>query len=370
MNSLQKLSKYGQSFWIDNLSRNLIVSGELKRLVEQDGLRGETSNPTIFEIAIAERNDYDQTIFTILKTNPVADSHMIYEKLTVEDIQMAADVFRPVYDKSKGDDGFVCLEVSPLLANNTEGTCVEARYLWQQVNRPNLMIKVPATLEGIPAIETLTAEGININITLMFNLDHYEMVSNAYIQGIKRCKDPKHMSSVASFFLSRIDSRVDPKLESIGTADALALKAKTAIAIAKTAYQRFRKIFYGETFAQLKKQGIRVQRPLWASTGTKNPAYSDVLYIESLIGRDTVNTMKPETINAFRDHGKVQPTLEQGLDEAKSVLERLNKLGINIKSITEQLQVDGVKSFSDSYRKLLTTLETKKVEFFKKPSYQ
>lgn len=365
MNSLQKLSNYGQSFWIDNLSRSLVTSGELKRLIEEDGLRGETSNPTILQQAITKSKDYDQEISALLKVNPIFNTHLLYEKLTIKDIQLAADILRPVHDTANGNDGFICLEVSPLLANDTEGTCAEAQYLWQMVNRPNVMIKIPATPNGIPAIETLIAEGININITLIFNLDHYEVVSKAYIQGVKRCKNPQRISSVASFFLSRIDSRVDQALDNIGTSDAIALKGKIAIAIAKLAYQRFREIFYGVTFSQLKKQGVKFQRPLWASTGTKNPSYSDVLYVESLIGPDTVNTMKPETINAFRDHGKVQLTLAKGLDEAGSTIEQLAKLGIDIKAITEKLQIDGVMSFTDSYNKLLASLQEKKIKFSK-----
>jgi transaldolase/glucose-6-phosphate isomerase len=359
MNPLRELQKYGQSFWLDYIRRSLITSGELRRLVEEDGLRGVTSNPTIFQKAISGSSDYDKTITDILKTDPHVDGQDLFERLAIEDIQMAADILTPVYNETGGADGFVSLELSPDLAHNTSKTIEEARRLWKKVNRPNLMLKVPATSEGIPVIETLIAEGINVNITLMFSLSHYEAVANAYIKGIERCKEPNKVSSVASFFVSRIDSIVDKNLENIGTSKALALKGKIAIANAKTTYKRFQEIFSGERWERLAKGGARLQRPLWASTSTKNPSYSDVLYIEELIGPDTVNTVPPVTMNAFRDHGLPESRLDSGFEEAEAQLNELKKLGIDFNEITEKLQFDGVNAFSKSYNELLSTLEEK-----------
>lgn len=360
MNPLRELQKYGQSFWLDYIRRSLITSGELHRLVEEDGLRGVTSNPTIFQKAIAGSSDYDKAITEILKTDPHVDVQDLFERLAIEDIQMAADILQPVYDETGGADGFVSLELSPDLAYNTPKTIEEARRLWKKVNRPNLMLKVPATSEGIPVIETLIAEGINVNITLMFSLSHYEAVANAYVKGIERCKEPNKVSSVASFFVSRIDSIVDKNLENIGTSEALALKGKIAIANAKTTYKRFQEIFSGERWERLAKRGARLQKPLWASTSTKNPSYSDVLYIEELIGPDTVNTVPPPTMNAFRDHGLPASRLDSGFEEAEAQLNQLKKLGIDFNEITEKLQFDGVNAFSKSYNELLSTLEEKR----------
>lgn len=361
MNPLQAVQQYGQSIWLDYIRRSLLTSGKLKRLVEEDGLRGVTSNPTIFQKAIAGSNEYDDTVRAVLAADPHADARTLYERLAVEDIQRAADVLRPVYDETDGADGFVSLEASPHLAYDTVGTINEVQHLWQAVNRPNVMIKVPATPQGIPAIEALIAEGININITLMFSLDHYEAVAQAYIRGLSRCADPHRVASVASFFVSRVDGKVDQALQKIGTPEAKALQGKIAIANAKIAYQRFRAIFYGEPFAALRAQGACVQRPLWGSTSTKNPAYADVLYVEELIGTDTVNTMPPSTLNAFRDHGKVRgPTVEERIEEAHTALERLAELGIDLKAITEQLQQDGVQAFADSFDALLEALTEKR----------
>ncbi|WP_455281865.1 bifunctional transaldolase/phosoglucose isomerase [[Eubacterium] cellulosolvens] len=360
MNPLRELQNYGQSFWLDYIRRSLITSGELRRLVEEDGLRGVTSNPTIFQKAIAGSSDYDKTLTEILKTDPHVDGQDLFERLAIEDIQMAADILRPVYDETGGVDGFVSLELSPDLAHNTSKTIEEARRLWKKVNRSNLMLKVPATSEGIPVIETLIAEGINVNITLMFSLSHYEAVANAYIHGIERCKEPDKVSSVASFFVSRIDSIVDKNLENIGTSEALALKGKIAVANAKMTYKRFQEIFSGERWERLAKRGARLQRPLWASTSTKNPSYSDVLYIEELIGPDTVNTVPPATMNAFRDHGLPESRLDSGFEEAETQLNQLKKLGIDFNEITEKLQFDGVNAFSKSYNELLSTLEEKR----------
>jgi transaldolase/glucose-6-phosphate isomerase len=360
MNPLRELQKYGQSFWLDYIRRSLITSGELRRLVEEDGLRGVTSNPTIFQKAIAGSLDYDKAITEILKTDPHVDGQDLFERLVIEDIQLAADILRPVYDETGGADGFVSLELPPDLAHNTYKTLEEAHRLWKKVNRPNLMLKVPATSEGIPVIETLIAEGINVNITLMFSLSHYDAVANAYIRGIERCKEPNKVSSVASFFVSRIDSIVDKNLENIGTSEALALKGKIAIANAKTTYKRFQEIFSGDRWERLEKRGARLQRPLWASTSTKNPSYSDVLYIEELIGPNTVNTVPPATMNAFRDHGLAKSRLDRGFEEAEAQLNKLKKIGINFNEITEKLQFDGVNAFSKSYNELLLTLEEKR----------
>ncbi len=361
MDQIKALRELGQSIWLDFIRRNLITSGQLKQLVE-DGLHGMTSNPTIFHQAIAQSNDYDDALRAFLESNPDADTKTLYEHLAIEDIQMAADILHPVYDATGGVDGLVSLEAAPHLAYDTDSTIAEARHLWQLVNRPNVMIKVPSTPQGIPAIEMLTAEGINVNVTLIFSTKHYEAVSHAYIRGIAQNPDPKRVASVASFFVSRVDTYVDRELEMLGTKEALALRGKAAIANSKLAYRRFREVFYGEEFAAQQQRGARVQRPLWGSTSTKNPAYSDVLYVEGLIGPDTVNTMPPETLNALRDHGKVHSTLQQGIEEAEQQLADLERLGVDLDAITEQLQKDGVKAFADSFDQLLSTLEKKRKE--------
>lgn len=361
MNALKELQKYGQSIWLDYIRRSLITSGELKQMVVEDGIRGVTSNPTIFEKAIAGSTDYDGTLSAEFKKDPQTDASKLFETLAIEDIQMAADVLKPVYEKTEGADGFVSLEVPPDLAHDTEGTIAGVKRLWQKVRRPNLMIKVPATKEGIPAVERLIAEGININITLMFSMDHYEAVAQAYIRGLSRCAEPEKVSSVASFFVSRVDAAVDRALEKIGSREALDLRGKVAITNAKRVYRRFREIFYGKHFSSLREKGARVQRPLWASTGTKNPDYSDVLYVEELIGADTVNTLPPATLNAFRDHGRVRgTTIEEGLKEADAVFIRLKELGTDLDAITEKLQVEGVAAFAASFEQLIAALEEKK----------
>ncbi|HUF42825.1 MAG TPA: bifunctional transaldolase/phosoglucose isomerase [Verrucomicrobiae bacterium] len=361
MNPLRELLDHGQSVWLDYISRELIRSGELKRLVEEDGLRGVTSNPTIFEKAIGGSADYDDTLRDMLARDPQAAAGQMYEGVAIEDIQSAADVLRPVYDETGGADGYVSLEVSPHLARDTRGTIAEAKRLRASVDRPNVMIKVPATPEGIPAIEELIAAGININITLMFSMSHYEAVANAYIKGLERCADPAKVASVASFFVSRVDTMVDKALQEIGSEDARSLLGSIAIANSKVVYQRFREIFHGEGFVSLRQRGARVQRPLWASTGTKNSAYSDVLYVENLIGPETVNTVPVETLNAFRDHGRAPAdTVREGLEEAATALARLQSLGIDLNAVAEKLQVDGVASFAASFDSLMTTLEKKR----------
>ena len=353
------MRELGQSIWLDYIRRNLITSGELKKLVE-DGLRGLTSNPIIFHKAIAQNNDYDDALRAILKSNPSTDAKTLYERLAIEDIQMACDILRPVYDSIDGTDGFVSLEASPHLAYDTAATITEVRRLWQLVDRPNVMMKVPSTPQSIPAIEMLIAEGINVNITLMFSLKHYEVVSQAYIRGVGRNPNPQRVASVASFFVSRIDSYVDRELERIGTEEALALRGKAAVANSKLTYRRFREVFFGETFAAQRQRSARVQRTLWGSTSTKNPAYSDILYVQELIGPDTVNTMPLETLNAFRDHGQVRLTVEDRVEEAESVLASLASVGVDFDAVTEQLQKDGVKAFADSFDHLLSTLEEKR----------
>jgi transaldolase/transaldolase/glucose-6-phosphate isomerase len=283
----------------------------------------------------------------------------VYERLAIEDIQMATDALRSVYDDTGGEDGYVSLEVSPELANDTDATIAEAERLWRTVNRPNLMIKVPATAAGLPAFETLIANGVNVNVTLMFSLKHYEDVAQAYIRGLSRTKRPETLASVASFFVSRVDTMVDKALESNGSDEAMALRGKTAVANAKVTYKRFEEIFYGELFKGLKARGARVQRPLWASTSTKNPEYRDVLYVDELIGQETVNTLPPATLDAFRYHGVVRPTLTQDVDQARADIDRLKEFGVDLDAITEKLQVDGVASFAESFDDLLGSLRTK-----------
>jgi transaldolase len=361
MNPLKELHDQGQSVWLDYIRRDLLRSGGLKRLVDEDGVSGVTSNPTIFEKAIAGSNDYDAALGALLKQNPKASTEQLYEPLAIEDIQMAADVLRPTHEKSAGADGYISLEVSPYLAHDTQGTISAAKRLRAAVARPNVMIKVPATPAGIPAIESLIADGVCINVTLMFSMDHYDAVAGAYLRGLERCANPAQVASVASFFVSRVDTVVDKALDGVGTPQAQALHGKIAVANSKVVYQRFLQIFHGEGFAALRHRGARVQRPLWASTGTKNPKYSDVLYVENLIGPETVNTMPPETLAAFREHGKISAAaVRDHLDQAEAALAALKALGIELDVLTEKLQADGVKSFSSSFDQLLAALEKKR----------
>ncbi|HEY1372528.1 MAG TPA: transaldolase, partial [Candidatus Binatia bacterium] len=364
MNRMKELLRYGQSVWLDYIHRNLFKSGELKKLIDDDGVRGMTSNPTIFEKAIAHGSDYDDTIKAALADDPKIETGKICERLVIEDIRAAADVLRPVFDESGGADGFVSIEVSPTLAADTQGTIAEARRLKKAVDRPNLMVKVPATPQGIPAIEQLTAEGVNVNITLMFSMAHYEAVARAYVKGLERAENPRTISSVASFFVSRVDTLVDKELEKIGTPEALALRGKLAVANSKAVYRRFEEIFHGEGFAQLKSRGARVQRPLWASTGTKNPAYSDVLYVEELIGPETVNTLPPATIDAFRDHGEARgASVKENLEAALAALDQAARIGIDLEAVGKKLQEDGVAAFVKSFDDLAAALEKKRAAF-------
>ena len=361
MNPVKELLNQGQSIWLDYIQEGLIQSGELERLVEENGVRGITSNPTIFEKAIAGSSDYDDVLRAMLENDPQIEADKLFERLALENIRAAADVLRPVYDEAEGADGFVSIEVSPRIAHNTARTIDEAKRLRAEVDRPNVLIKVPATAEGIPAIEALIADGVNVNITLMFSMKHYEGVARAYIQGLQRCSNPQQVSSVASFFVSRVDTEVDKALKKLGTEEARALLGKVAIANCKLVYRRFREIFSGEVFAALRGRGARVQRPLWASTGTKNPAYSDVLYVENLIGPDTVNTLPPATLDAFRRHGRVKgSTVEEELKKAESDLSRLKELGIDLDAIAEKLQTDGISAFAASLDRLLAAVEEKR----------
>jgi transaldolase len=360
MNPLLALNQRGQFVWLDHISRSLITGGGLQRLIEQDGLGGVTSNPTIFDKAIAGSNDYDAGMHHALDAERNISDRALADRLIVEDIQMAADVLRPVYDDSDGANGLVSLEVSPHSARDTGATVAEARHLWQVVARPNVMIKVPATPEGIPAIEVLTAEGINVNITLMFSLEHYEEVAQAYLRGIDRHPTPPRVTSVASLFVSRLDVVADRQLEKIGSPDALALRGKIAIANARRVYRRFRELFDGEPFAALKQRGARIQRPLWASTGTKNASYSDVLYVEALIGPETITTVPPATLDAFRDHGRVRVALGTEEGEAEHVLATAAALGLDVRAMSQQLQTDGIKAFASSFDDVVATIGEKR----------
>ncbi len=366
-NRLIELSELGQSIWYDNIRRGMLTNGEFEELIAA-GVLGVTSNPTIFEKAITGSTDYDASLKEFFAAGLNLDK--IYEKLVLEDIATAADHLRPVYERTHGLDGFVSLEVRPTLANNTQASIEEARRLFNTLNRPNIMIKVPATPQGIPAIETLIADGININITLMFSLKHYESVAEAYLAGLEQRAaagdDISHVASVASFFVSRVDSAVDRYLDEIGNSS---LKGKIAIANSKTAYMRFRQIFSGGRWEKLAAAGARVQRPLWASTGTKNPDYPDTMYIDRLIGPDTVNTVPPATLDAYRDHGQIRATLEKGLDQALTQLEELSGLDINIDSITEELQEQGVTSFAASFTSLMNSLAEKGKKLAADPQY-
>ena len=359
MNPLRALNEQGQVVWMDFIRRDMLTDGELERLVDEDGLTGMTSNPAIFAQAIGGSAEYDGQIRELLAAGDRSVEE-IYEALAFEDIGLAADILRSVYDESNGADGFVSLEVSPHLAYDTDRTVKQARELWERVARPNLMIKVPATDEGIPAIEELIAEGINVNVTLMFSLRDYENVAQAYLRGLRRLDDPSRVASVASFFVSRVDSKVDALLEADGSAEAKVLMGKIAIANSKLAYRRYREIFHGEAFATLAALGARPQRVLWASTSTKNPDYRDVLYVEELVGPETVNTVPPKTIEAFRDHGLARASLTEGVDEAEQQVASLESLGIDLAAITDELQREGVEKFVAPFDQLLDTLEQKR----------
>ena len=360
-NPLSKLQAFGQSVWLDYIRRDLIVSGELHRMIEADGLRGMTSNPSIFEQAVAGSNGYDQDIRTMARKGLGATK--IYEALVLSDVQSAADEFRLVYNKTDGKDGYVSLEVNPHLAHDTKGTIEEARHLWAALNRPNVFIKVPASTEGLPAIQQLISEGINVNVTLLFGLQRYRQVAEAYIAGIEaraaQGEPVQYVASVASFFVSRIDGLVDPLVEKFiaqdGQEAVLARQARgqVAIASAKMAYRIYQELFGSNRFKKLAGQGARVQRLLWASTGTKNPDYSDVKYVEALIGEDTVNTIPLETLDAYRDHGDPKARLGKDVEQAARLLTRLPELGISLDAVTQQLEDEGVEKFTKPFDKLM-----------------
>ena len=360
-NPLRKLNAAGQSVWYDYIRRNLL-GAELQRLIEQDDLRGITSNPTIFEKALTGGHDYDEALRRELRHAPEATPRELFYTLAVEDIRQAADQLRPVYERTDGVDGMVSLEVSPDLAHDTEATIGEARALAERVDRPNLMVKVPATEAGLPAVETLIAEGINVNVTLLFAVERYRAVAEAYIRGLERRHEAgqplARIASVASFFVSRVDSALDPLLAERHPD----LQGRIAIANAKRAYRAFEDIFNDRRFLNLAYAGARVQRLLWASTGTKNPAYPELHYAENLIGSQTVDTMPPATYAAFREHGRVEPTLARGLDQAERQIAQLAQLGIDLKAVTDRLEEEGVAAFARSFDNLLAAVRDRAAE--------
>ena len=357
---LHKLTELGQSIWLDYIRRSLIKSGDLALYVEK-GLRGMTSNPAIFEKAIAETDEYDDQIQSLALEGKTAQE--IYEHLAIDDIRSAADILHPVFDESEGADGYISLEVNPHLAHDRKTTVNEALRLFESVDRPNVMIKVPATAEGLLAIQELIEAGININVTLMFSMAQYDMVAEAYISALEKraakVYDLHHIASVASFFVSRIDVKVDKMLDEIGTPEAKALKGKIGIANAKMAYQHFKETFRGKRWDFLAEKGARLQRVLYGSTSTKNPEYSDVMYVDGLIGKHTVNTIPPKTLEAFMDHGTVALTLERDLDEAREQLDQLEKLGVNLDDVTRDLLDEGVEKFVKPYDKLIEAIAEK-----------
>ena len=369
-NPLLQLKALGQSVWYDNIDRSQLVSGQFKRLLDEDGICGVTANPTIFEKSISSGHAYDEQINQLIREGKSTSE--IYEALIIQDIRIVADILRPIYDSANRQDGLVSLEVSPDLAHDTEGTLSEVRRFWKMVDRPNLMIKIPGTPEGIPAVLQALTEGINVNITLIFSISTYRQVAEAFISALEARRaageDISHMASVASFFVSRVDTLVDKLLEDKikATSDPAeqqhlkSLEGKAAIANARLVYQDFKKIFNTPRFAALKQAGAYVQRPLWASTSTKNPAYRDVLYAEELIGPDTVDTMPLETIENFRDHGRVRLSIEDNLEEAHQVLDALEKIGIHYDQVTQQLQDEGVQKFADSFHALFEGIAEKR----------
>lgn len=368
---LHTLADVGQSAWLDYIQRSLITSGGLQSYIEK-GLRGITSNPSLFEEAIVDSHDYDEQIQQLALQEKSAQE--IYEELTVEDARMAADVLRPVFDETEGVDGFFSLEVNPHLAHDRQGTINEAIRLFARVDRPNVMIKVPATTEGVSAFQELIEEGVNINVTLMFSLAQYDAIAEAYIAAMeKRAENVynlKPIASVASIFVSRLDTKVDKMLDAFVTPKAEALKGKIGIANAKIAYQHFKEYFQNERWQRLKEKGARVQRVLYGSTGTKNPEYSDVMYVENLIGPNTVNTIPPKTLEAFLDHGSIALTLEQGLDEAREQSNSLPELGINLYDVTQELLDEGVENFIKPYDSLLKTIKEKKTALINTLSFK
>jgi transaldolase len=357
--TIKQIHDFGQSIWLDFISRQLIRSDQLKKLIEEDGLRGITSNPAIFEKAINSSADYDEQIWEL--AGKYENNEVIFYELAITDIQQTADLFKPVF--VKGSDGYVSLEVSPQLANDTNRTIKQAVELWRKVDRENVMIKIPATTAGLPAIRKAISEGLNINITLLFGLGRYEEVTEAYLSGLEdrvEAGQPiDHIASVASFFLSRIDVLIDPMLEEMGAPQ---LKGEVAIASAKKAYQIYKRVFSSDRFKKLQEKGALPQHVLWASTGTKDPSFSDTKYVEALIGPETVNTIPIETLDAYRDHGQPANRLEQDLDKAIQVLDELKKIGINLDELTAQLESEGIEKFNKPYDRLLQAIEGKKAQ--------
>jgi transaldolase len=365
-NPLRVLLAYGQSPWLDFIRRNILLNGDLKKMIQEDGLRGMTSNPAIFEKAITAGNDYDDIIKAPDAKSSTAMA--LYEKIAIRDVQDATDIFKSVYTETKGRDGYVSLEVSPFLAFDTQGTLDEARRLWRAVNRPNVMIKIPATPQGLPAIRQALEDGININITLLFAQSAYEQVAEAYLSALEarvaKGHDIAHIASVASFFVSRIDSLVDSKIDAMLKTETDAkrksllesLRGKVAIANARRTYAKYQELFGGARWKALAAKGGQTQRLLWASTSTKNPKYRDVLYVEELIGADTVDTVPPATFDAFRDHGKLRPSLTENVDGANKTMQDLEAAGISMKEVTDKLIADAVKLFQDPFKQLLDTI--------------
>jgi len=355
---LNQLFALDQSIWLDDIRRSYFTTGELKKLVAL-GVRGLTSNPTIFEKAIAGSTDYDQELRTLVEAGKSIEE--IYESLVIKDIQSAAEALLPVYEQTEGGDGYVSLEVDPTLAEDTERTVSEAVRLFNKVSRPNLMIKVPSTEAGVPAIQSLIGQGINVNVTLIFSLSQYQSIAEAYLAGLEKLVgeggDPSRVASVASLFVSRLDTAVDREFQALGETELL---GKIAVANAKLIYTRFLEIFSGERWGKLEALGGRVQRPLWASTGTKNPAYSDTLYVDNLIGPHTVNTVPPATLHAFLDHGIVARTVDRDLDQARSQLSLLADLGVDLEIVTNMLQKDGVAAFAKSFNELMDSIAHKR----------
>jgi transaldolase len=361
---LHELSERGQSVWVDSLSREWLETGELKRMLDEDVVVGVTSNPTIFQKALAEGDWYDEQLREVLAEED--EDKEVFYRLAVRDIQAACDLLRPVWDGGRGQDGYVSMEVDPDLAYERDATIEEAMRFHEWIDRPNLFVKIPATEPGLGAIEECIARGRSINVTLIFSLERHEAVAEAYIRGLERLVesggDPSRVASVASFFVSRVDTEADKRLEAIGTEEALALRGKLAIANAKLAYAKYRELFAGSRWEALAAKGATPQRCLWASTSTKNPDYPDTMYVDELIGPETVNTMPVETIEAFQDHGTVAATLEQGLDEAQALFEELARAGVDYDDVTDTLEREGVEKFSDSFEELLDGIRAKRSE--------
>ncbi len=370
-NPLRELERYGQSIWYDSLRRGLIASGELERYVREDGLKGLTTNPAIYEKAIGSTRDYDAELAGLLPRGDL-DAKAVYEELAIHDIRAAADLLRSVYDRASRRDGYVSLEVSPVAARDERATLAEARRLWRALARENAMIKVPGTPEALPAIRRLLAEGVNVNVTLLFSREAYRTVADAHLAALEeragRGEDVSRVASVASFFVSRIDAAVDARLDAIAASAAgepirrraQALRGRVAIANAKLAYQDWRALVAAPRWQRLRERGAMPQRLLWASTGTKDPRYRDVLYVEELIGPETVDTVPPATFDAFRDHGRVAPTLEAGVDDARAAIAELAALGVSLDEVTERLLEDGVRLFAEPFAKLLATIEARR----------